>query len=200
MPQSFWIKLLLDATVPSLIYYIFYIHHVPILGAILGITWSAGVITFDLIRARRLNFLSLLSALTIVIACLTLLLTQDSFVYLSSYAINDALLGVVLLISCLFPRSLLQIFLESLQTAKGRLPEKWGVARLDRKRMKQLTILVGGGLLGQAGLLTYLQFHLPVGEFLVIRRLLSGPPILVLLFGAYAWHRFWRQRRKRAKC
>jgi intracellular septation protein A len=162
-----WVKLLIDGSTPSLIYYIFYVNHYPLWGAIIATSWGVGVTILGFIRSRQLNFVSLLGTSTVVVELLTILLTRNSSVYLASYAINSALLGLVLLVSCLFERSLVQALLEQLPTFKERVPETVRLSRNYRHTMKRITAITGGLLLAHAGLLS-LFCHSPKYE--VIRK------------------------------
>lgn len=193
---TFWVKFIIDGSTPSLIYYIFYINHYPFWGGILGASWGVGVTILDLICSRKLNFVSLLGTSTAVIELLTILLTHNPSLYLASYAINSALPGFVLLVSCLFPRSLLQVLLEQSSKFKERVPEPVRLSRDYRNSMKRVTAITGGLLLAHAGLLVYLQLNLSVGAFLVFRKLLTGSVFLIIMFSAFAWNRIRRQRKK----
>lgn len=189
MARSSLGKLIIDGSAPSLIYYIFYVNHYPLWGAILGASWGVGAIALDLIRSRKLNVVSLLGTSTAVIEWLIILLTHNPFLYLASYAINSAFLGLVLLVSCLFPRSLFQALLEQLSKFREQVPETVRLSCSYRNTLKRRTAIVGCLLLGQAGLLVYLQLNLAVGVFLIARKFLSGPLILILVFGSFTWNR-----------
>ena len=193
---TLWVKLLIDGSTPSLIYYILYVNHYPLWGAILGASWGVGVTILGFIRSRKLNFVSLLGTSTVVIELLTILLTHNPSLYLASYAINSALLGLVFLVSCLFERSLFQAFLEQIPKFKEQVPETVRLSRDYRNKLKRITTIVGVLFLAHAGLLVYLQLNLSVGAFLVTRKLLTGPLFLIIVFSAFAWNRIRRQHKK----
>lgn len=131
------------------------------------------------VRSRRLELFGLLSAASIALGLLSGLVLHDPHVLLVKDSLVTGALGMVFLGSLAAPRPLTFHFVRQLKGGRAapELEQRWSHSAGFRARMRQMTVVWGATLLGEASLRVVLAFLISPSVLLAISPLLTAAVI-----------------------
>lgn len=179
-------QFILGALIPTILFLIFHKLGHPLQGAVIGSVWGLGVVLVNYWRSRRIDPLAAFGTALTVVQLIGTLITHNPALYLASSAIHSAIFGFLFLGSLLFPRSLIQVFVETSTTKKF---SEFRQSRPYRTVWRIITAVWGGVLLLRAILLVIFQIRLPLSAFLAFQNITDFP----LTFALFAFS-FWFAR------
>lgn len=150
------------------------------------------------IRRKRIDLLSGIVLISIVISIVTIALGGSPKVYLVRESFFTAAFGLVYLVSLLFPRPLAFYFARYFAT--GNHPEN--IAWFDslwhyqqfRHTMRVITVVWGVGFLLEAVIRTYMVITLSTAQFLIISPFVLYGIIGILIIWMFLYSRQGRKR------
>jgi intracellular septation protein A len=199
---------IVNAMLPDLIFSVIapvfiYRLAVPHMSAVLALL-LAGLVPvvrtgMSFVSRHRLNPLGILSLLTIGLKIFIALVFNDTRWMLLSVSLIIGVHGVLLLVSLLTPRPLLQWLVENTlsRTPSNQQLLQRLLEEIPRSSWVGITIIWGCALLLECGINSLLVMTLPVEQFLIVSpvvrySLLGGVLLITLLFA-------WIRRRRRQK-
>lgn len=186
-----WKDFMLGLLIPKLIFYTFLHYGNITAGTIVALIWCVGVIVYDYIRSKKIGWFAIIAAILILIRLYAILRKDDPTSYLISDALDNMLFGLVFLISLLFPRSLMQVFVEA--GDYSRIPERIVKSPYYKKAWIIVTAVWGVVQIIEAIFVYIFIFHnLRVSQFIDI---ISGWPTWLLLFAFSFWFPQWYWRK-----
>ena len=126
-------------------------------------------------RSRRLEWLGLLSVVSIAVGLASALVLHDPHVLLVKDSVITGAVGLAFLVSLLASRPLTFVFAR--QFASGGaldLKQRWSHSPRFRARMRQMTVVWGLGMLGEATVRVVLAFLIAPATLLAISPLLAA--------------------------
>jgi hypothetical protein len=183
---------LLNAVAPFAAYQALTTHGVSKVAAlsVASVFPLAAVITAA-VRTRRLDGIGMLSMASLTFGIFSALVLHDPHVLLVKDSFISAGLGLAFLGSLLAPRPLTLIFarqLRSIRTTQD-LDQQWLHSAGFRARMRQMTVVWGLAMIGEATLRVVLSFLIPAGALLAISPLLAATVFGLLI----AWTSYRRR-------
>lgn len=157
--------------------------------------WSLG----ELIIHRRVDALSLIVLIGIVLSLFGMALGGDARLLLIRESLVSGLIGVVFLASLLIGKPLIYFLaratMQRQHGAEGAARfQQWSESAIVRRGLTMMTLFWGLGLTGEAGMRTWLALIWPPQRFLAI-----APPLGYAFAGVLAGWTFWYTRRLRNK-
>jgi len=196
-PEFPWRQLILGALVPIAIFYALYRFGQPLIGALIAIGWSIGLLVIKYWRSRSIELFPALAIPVILIELIGTLITRNPDFYLASAAIDNLLWGLLFLGSLIIARPLIQIFAELLNPGLGS-PEFLShfemPVPLYQSAWKILTMIWAVVSFLKATVLILSQLNLPLEAFLVVRTVAGFPVLVVLLLFTYRFPNWYWQR------
>jgi intracellular septation protein A len=198
-PSFPWRQLILGGLVPITVFYTLHRLGQPLIGALLAIGWSIGLLVFKYWHSRSIELFPALAIPIVLIELIVTLITRNPHFYLASAAIDNVLWGLLFLGSLLLIRPLIQIFAELLNPGLGsqeffshfEMP-----LQLYRSAWKILTIIWAVVSLIKAIILVLSQLKLPLEVFLIVRTASGFPVLVLMLIFTYRFPRwYWARAR-----
>ena len=190
-------QFILGALVPITVFYILHHFNRPLVGALLAIAWSLGLLAVTYWRSRRIELFPGLAIPLVLIELIGTLISRNPSFYLASAAIENLLWGLIFLVSILFPRPLIQIFAELLNPGLGSQDffSQYNLTRsLYRSAWQILTAAWGVVSLSKAVILTIAQLKLPMEGFLAVRTAAGIPVMVLMLVLSYRFPRWYWEK------
>lgn len=182
--------LLLNAVAPYAAYQVLTAHGVSEVAALsIASVFPLAALIREAVRARRLELIGLLSVASIAVGLLSGLVSHDPHVLLVKDSLVTGVLGLGFLGSLLAPRPLVFIFARQFSAA-AELEQRWVHSAQFRARVRQMTVVWGIALLGEATLRVVLAFLISPATLLAISPLLAAAVI-----GPVAGWTYYRRRR-----
>lgn len=181
--------LLLNAVAPYVAYQVLTAHGASEVAALsIASVFPLAALIREAVRARRLEFIGLLSVASIAVGLLSGLVSHDPHVLLVKDSLVTGVLGLGFLGSLLAPRPLVFIFAKQFSAAE--LEQRWVHSAQFRARLRQMTVVWGVALLVEATLRVVLAFLVSPATLLAISPLLAA-----VVIGPVAGWTYYRRRR-----
>jgi len=107
-----WRSFILGLLIPKMIFYICWHYQMIKIGAIVSLLWCVTYFVIDYLKIRKIEWFALLGMAMILIRITSILARHSPALYLIVEAIDNALIGIIFLGSLLFPRPLIQVFVD----------------------------------------------------------------------------------------
>jgi len=196
-PSFPWRQLILGALVPITIFYALHRFGQPLIGALLAIGWSIGLLVIKYWLSGSIELFPALAIPIVLIELIGTLITRNPDFYLASAAIDNLLWGALFLGSLLLTRPLIQIFAELLNPGLGSqefLNHFEMPLKLYRSAWKILTVIWAVVSFLKAIILILSQLKLPLEAFLIVRTASGLPVLVVMLIFTYRFPRWYWER------
>ncbi|MEU7139813.1 VC0807 family protein [Nocardia sp. NPDC046473] len=136
-------------------------------GLLAGTVLSAAMLIFLAIRSRRLEVISAIVLCSFVVGLVLSLVTGDARLMIAKDSVGTVLIGLAFLISAMIGKPLIYLAARKGIAASGpaKLAEFEAAYRTNpdkRRAFTALSVLWGGGLLGEGVLRVVLAYQLPV--------------------------------------
>ncbi|HTI15074.1 MAG TPA: VC0807 family protein [Dictyobacter sp.] len=166
--------IMVNAVLPFLIYQVMttFLHQPMFISLVVTGIPSIVMSIVTLIRKRRIDFLAGIVLAGIVVGLILTFVSHDARLMLVRESFFTAALGLVFLISLLFPKPLIYYIGRSFMTENNpeqlsRFESRWLQPEFRTKTRVQTAIL-GVGLFAEAVVRCILVFKLPISQFLAI--------------------------------
>ena len=163
-------------------------------SAVPPIVWSI----IEFIRTRRVDALSLVVLIGIVLSIVAMALGGDARMLLIRESFASGMIGVVFLLSLLLPRPLI-FYLARATVAREaedgaeEFEQAWNEHPFLRRNLRMMTGVWGAGLTVEMLIRCGLAWHMSVERVLVV-----GPIVSYAIYGVLIAWTFWFRRRMRA--
>ncbi|MCD4785164.1 MAG: hypothetical protein K8T10_15215 [Candidatus Eremiobacteraeota bacterium] len=182
-----WKNFTIGLLVPKLIFYTFFHYGNILAGTVVALVWCVGVVLFDYIRSKKIGWFAIIAASLILVRLYAILRKDDPTAYLVVDSLDNMLFGLAFLISLLFPRPLMQIFVEMGDYSK--IPEILIKSPYYRKAWAIITAVWGSVMVIEALFIYITKFSNPRISLYI--DIFSGWPTWLLLFSFCMWLPRW---------
>ena len=186
-------KFIRSALIPLSIYYALHKTGRPLWGAGLACAWGLGVLAYVYWKDRKLDSMSIVMSIFVVVALVVTLVTRDPDYFLASASITNAVEALVFLGSILLVKPLLQILAEETM-GPGMVPEEIVKSPYYRRAWVLLTAAWGSLFAVRSVVLLAAQLLLPLEAFLLTRLALGWPIDTIMILISF-WFPGWYWRR-----
>lgn len=187
--------LLLNIALPYLIYRLLAPHTSSVFALSAAAIVPLGESVYTLIRTRKADVFSGFIFLGLILGVIAALLGGDERFILLRESYVTGIMGVLFLISLLFPRPLIYYFAERFAGRDPQMDDKWNRLPQYRRTFRLMTAVWGCALLLEAVIKVALMNFLSVSSFLAVSPIVSYAIIGLTIF----WNiRYVRQVRSRA--
>lgn len=187
--------LLLNIALPYVIYRLLAPHTSSAVALSAAAIVPLGESVYTLMRTRKADVFSGFIFLGLVLGVIAALLGGDERFILLRESYVTGIMGILFLLSLLFPRPLIYYFAERFAGRDPQMDDKWNRLPAYRRTFRLMTIVWGCALLLEAAIKVALMNILSISAFLVVSPIASYAIIGLTIF----WNiRYMRQIRNRA--
>jgi len=161
LKKTFYKNIVLSVIIPLVIFYIFKNLNMLLNGIILSGGWGIAVVVISLIKDHKVNFMALLTTVSLAIGLIGTIISNNPTYYLISPIITSIIWAVIYFVSLFFSKPFVQIIAENLTIS----PEKLQNIKAHHKIWVKLTIIWGIYQLALAVLLIILIKSISVAAY-----------------------------------
>ncbi len=193
-----WRKILLNrnfiqsALIPLVLFYLFKWQKRELTGIIISGVWCVGVVVYNLIRAKKVNALAILSGTVSAIGLTGTIIVRSPNFYLMAPVVTDFLFALVFIGSVRTPRPLIQIFAED--ATPWAFPE--ALRRQAKYRQAWVVVTIAWGILNitQGTLRGILLATTPVAAYYTISTVYNQISALLMMGFSYFFPKWYWER------